>query len=77
MEFVAAVLLLLGLWSPLAATFIVVLQTVILMGIGPRDDAFLKAAIGLAVLFLGPGTWSLDARIYGRRRVEIHTPSDN
>jgi hypothetical protein len=36
--------------------------------VGPHA---LLAAIGLCLALLGPGAWSIDARLFGRRRVEI------
>jgi uncharacterized membrane protein YphA (DoxX/SURF4 family) len=27
------------------------------------------AALGLALAMLGPGAWSLDARVFGRKRI--------
>jgi uncharacterized membrane protein YphA (DoxX/SURF4 family) len=30
-------------------------------------------ALGVSLMLLGPGAWSLDARLYGRRRVDLNT----
>jgi len=29
------------------------------------------ATIGASLALLGPGAWSIDARLYGRRRIDI------
>ena len=66
------VLVLLGLWTPIVCA---------LVGLGaaahavanPADAAFdsLLATLGVALALLGPGAWSVDARLFGWRRVDI------
>jgi hypothetical protein len=34
-------------------------------------SAFLLAAIGAALGLLGPGAWSVDARLFGWRRIDV------
>jgi putative oxidoreductase len=34
-------------------------------------SSFLLAAIGAALGLLGPGAWSVDARLFGWRRIEV------
>jgi uncharacterized membrane protein YphA (DoxX/SURF4 family) len=31
----------------------------------------LFAAVGLALALLGPGSWSIDARLFGRKRIDF------
>ena len=67
-----AVLLLLGLWTPVAG----VLATVAAgwHGVATSVDpvaCILLGALGLALALLGPGAWSIDARLFGWKRVEI------
>lgn len=31
----------------------------------------LLAALGISLVMLGPGAWSLDARLFGRKRIDI------
>jgi putative oxidoreductase len=31
----------------------------------------LVGALGVALAMLGPGAWSLDARLFGRKRIQI------
>jgi uncharacterized membrane protein YphA (DoxX/SURF4 family) len=31
----------------------------------------LLAALGVSLVMLGPGAWSLDARLFGRRRIDV------
>jgi len=30
------------------------------------------AVLGLALAMIGPGAWSVDARLFGRRRIAFH-----
>lgn len=37
----------------------------------PDYSHVLVAIIGISLTMLGPGTWSIDARIYGRKRIDL------
>jgi putative oxidoreductase len=64
------VLLCIGLWTPIAAVSATVIQIAI-MGLGQRLDSSsaVAAAVGVALAMLGPGAWSVDARLFGRKRI--------
>jgi hypothetical protein len=65
------VLLWIGLWTPIAAVTQTLIQ-VALMSLGHQVDTAataVAAALGLALAMLGPGAWSLDARLFGRKRI--------
>jgi len=32
------------------------------------------AALGAALAMVGPGAWSIDARLFGRKRIDIRKP---
>ena len=68
----AGLLLLVGLWTPLAGLLVVVLEGWLLFA-QPYDPwpHILLATLGGALALLGPGAWSADARLYGWKRVEI------
>jgi putative oxidoreductase len=68
----AGMLLLAGLWTPIAGVLLAVIE------IGsafthPHDpwSYILLAALGAALAMLGPGAWSVDARLFGWKRIDI------
>jgi uncharacterized membrane protein YphA (DoxX/SURF4 family) len=68
----AAALLLVGLWTPVAG----VLMALAELGLAfsrPADPwmHILLAALGASLAMLGPGAWSVDARLFGRKRIQI------
>ena len=65
-----AVLIWIGLWTPLAAVAVATIQIVIVI-VGRQFDLSLLAyaAMGLSLAMLGPGAWSFDARLFGRKRI--------
>ena len=67
-----ATLLLIGLWTPLAGTLIAVSQLGLAVSHPADRWMFLHfAAIGAALAMLGPGGCSLDARLFGRKQIQI------
>ena len=70
----AALLLLTGLWTPLAGLLVVVLEGWLLLAQPPDPwPHILLATLGGALALLGPGAWSADARLFGWKRVDIRT----
>ncbi len=65
-----AVLIWIGLWTPLAAVAGAAIQ-IILNTVGRSFELSLLvyAAVGVALAMLGPGAWSCDARLFGRKRI--------
>ena len=68
----AGLLLLVGLWTPVAGLLVVVPEGWLLFA-QPHDPwpHILLATLGGALALLGPGAWSADARLYGWKRVDI------
>jgi putative oxidoreductase len=65
-------LLLAGLWTPVAATLAAVLALGRLVSqVGEPWIQVLVATLGVALSLLGPGAWSIDARLFGWKRVDI------
>ena len=65
------ILLIPGIWTPVAGTLVAVIEIwQILTLAGDRWVALLLGTIGGALAMLGPGLWSVDARLFGWKRVE-------
>ena len=67
------ILLLVGLWTPVAGVTVAIVElcSAILLRLANPDDRWillLLTVLTAAVAMLGPGAWSVDARLYGRRR---------
>jgi putative oxidoreductase len=73
----AAALLLVGFWTPIAGVLMAVAQMCLAFS-HPNDPHFndpgihiLLGALGASLAMLGPGAWSMDARRFGRKRIQI------
>jgi uncharacterized membrane protein YphA (DoxX/SURF4 family) len=68
----AAALLLVGLWTPVAGVVMAVAELCQAFS-HPSDPSLpiVLAALGAALAMLGPGAWSVDARLFGRKRIKI------
>jgi hypothetical protein len=68
----AALLLLVGLWTPITGLAIVVVEIAMAWsGTKGIEISVLLATLGAALAALGPGSHSVDAKIYGRKRIQI------
>ena len=68
---VAGFLLMLGLWTPIVGASVAVIEVwKILTQPGDRWLWLLLGTASVALAMLGPGRWSIDARLFGWKRVE-------
>ena len=69
---IAGIFLLVGLWTPVVGT-IVAATELWMVFLLPQELRLhvLQAVFGIGLAMIGPGVWSVDARLYGWRRVEI------
>lgn len=70
----AAVLLAIGLWTPVAGAIVAIAE----LGLALSDPSELStslhfALLGAALAMLGPGGWSIDSRLFGRKHIDIPT----
>jgi len=63
-------LLAVGLWTPVAGVVLAMTEGVNAY-FDPPQAHWPVALLGLSLAMLGPGSWSIDARVFGRRRIKI------
>jgi putative oxidoreductase len=69
---VAGLLLIAGLWTPVAGALVVVIELWIAWSrFGDPWIHALFGTLGAAVALIGPGAWSVDARLFGWKRIDI------
>ncbi|MGC2475441.1 MAG: hypothetical protein WA485_13965 [Candidatus Sulfotelmatobacter sp.] len=69
------VLLIIGLWTPAAAALMVILELWrIVSRRGDLAVEVLLSTLALAIALVGPGAWSVDARLFGWKRIDIGNP---
>ncbi len=67
----AGFFLILGLWTPIAGTSVAVIEAWKILTLpGDRWLWLLLGVVCGALAMLGPGRWSIDARLFGWKRVE-------
>jgi hypothetical protein len=71
-----ALLLSFGVMTPLAAAFCGMLELAGFPVTGGSSDAVFAIANAAALALLGPGAYSVDARLFGRRIVKIGFDQD-
>lgn len=72
----AGVLLLIGLWTPLAGALVAIAEVWIAFSrVGDPWIPIILAALGAALAMVGPGAWSIDARLFGRKHIDISNGS--
>ena len=64
-------LLLAGLWTPVAGALVAAESLWNVFTSGHPWRWIMLATLGAALALIGPGAWSVDARLFGWRRLEI------
>ena len=68
----AGILLIAGLWTPIAGVLVAILA--LWQGLsepGSPRSSILLGTLGVALAMLGPGGWSVDARLFGWKRIDV------
>lgn len=69
---VCSALLMVGLWTPVAGALMALSELCLLLfSFSGASMHVVLAALGAALAMLGPGAWSIDARLFGRKRIRI------
>jgi putative oxidoreductase len=72
LEIGAGLLLLAGLWTPIAGTLVAGLEAwKIFLTHGNPWIYIPLGTLGAALAMLGPGAYSIDARLFGRKHIDI------
>lgn len=72
LEIAAGALVIAGLWTPLAGSLAVIVELwSITSGAGDLRNRVVLAAFGAGLAMLGPGIRSVDARLFGRKRIDV------
>jgi putative oxidoreductase len=65
-------LVLAGLWTPVAGSLVAALAVWnIISRPGDPSACIYMATIGASLALLGPGAWSVDARLFGWKRIDV------
>jgi putative oxidoreductase len=72
----AGLLLLVGLWTPVAGSLAAIVKawiafSLFLLHSGDPWIAIMQAVLGAALAMVGPGAWSIDARLFGRKHIDF------
>ena len=74
----AGVLLIAGLWTPIAGVCVALIEICKIITLpGDKWLWLLLATAGAALAMLGPGLWSIDAHLFGWKRIETPRPKTN
>ena len=66
-----SVFILLGLWTPIVGTLVSLIEVWVLLSRGVHAwTPIILATLSATLAMIGPGAWSIDARLFGRKHIE-------
>jgi putative oxidoreductase len=68
---VAGLCLLAGLWTPIAGALVAAIGIWFAFTHADPLASILLATIGAVLALVGPGAWSIDARLFGWKRIDV------
>lgn len=66
---VLGLFILVGFWTPLAGALIAIIEVWIALAGAGNELSFVLAVLGGTLALIGPGAWSIDARLFGRKHI--------
>jgi putative oxidoreductase len=67
----AGIFLVLGLWTPVIGTLVAIVELwIAFFGAGDPSIPIILGTLGATLAMIGPGAWSIDAQLFGRKRIE-------
>ena len=67
---VLAVFIMIGLWTPIAGSLIAAVEVWTALAVpGDLETAIIVAAVAATLAMIGPGAFSVDARLFGRKHI--------
>jgi putative oxidoreductase len=74
-DILSGLLLIAGLWTPIGAVLQALVEFANVLA-GAGYEHMVRGIIGLSIAMLGPGAWSVDARLFGRKRIDVTVLKD-
>jgi putative oxidoreductase len=69
-DILSGLLLIVGFWTPIGGVLQALVEFSSALS-GSGYEHIVRGMIGLSVAMLGPGAWSVDARLFGRKRIDV------
>lgn len=71
----AGIFIVIGLWTPVAGAVVALVKLWVAFArySSPGDlwITVMQAVLGAALAMIGPGAWSIDARLFGRKHIDL------
>jgi putative oxidoreductase len=74
-DILSGLLLTLGFWTPIGGLLHALVEFSSVLA-GDGYEHIVRGMIGLSLAMLGPGAWSVDARLFGRKRIDVTVLKD-